>query len=155
METNGNHWDSERHETQRDYWILMRLTERDSWGSESLLDNYEQWGLMKFRETNGDQWGLMRLRETNETHRDLWSHIRPMGTQSGDSGYSWDSDRPMERGSERMENYETNGDSWESETNGDQWGLMRLRDQWRLMKLRETNENNEDSRDSERPLGTH
>ena len=44
-ETTADTRDSDRqldtHETQRDYWILMRL-----------------------RETNGDQWELMRLRET-------------------------------------------------------------------------------------------
>ena len=47
----------ENHETQRDYWRLMRLrdTNGDQWGLKRLL---------RLRETNGDQWGLMRLRET-------------------------------------------------------------------------------------------
>ena len=56
---NGHSCDAERlletHETQRDYWRLMRpmvthKTQRD------------YWILMRLRETNGDQWELMRLR---------------------------------------------------------------------------------------------
>ena len=42
------------HETQRDYWTLMRTV-----GIHEIKNEY--WILMRFRETNADQWGLMRL----------------------------------------------------------------------------------------------
>ena len=45
------------HETERDYWRLMRPMETPE------TQGY-QLSLMRFRDTNGDQWELMRLRET-------------------------------------------------------------------------------------------
>ena len=75
---------------------------------------WDQWSLMRIRETNGDQWGLTRLRETNG---ESWGSERLLECHDT-NGESWDS--------------ETNGDSWESEITGNWW------DQWRLMSLRET-----------------
>ena len=73
-ETQRDYW--RHHETQRDYWILMRLkyseTQRigNSWEPETMVDSWDQWRLMRLRETTGDTWDSERLLDTHETQRD-------------------------------------------------------------------------------------
>ena len=64
------------HESQTDYWRLMRLKESTG-DSDKLMGTHESqrdyWRLLVTQETNGDsetqkdEWGLTRLKESHES----------------------------------------------------------------------------------------
>ena len=162
----------------------MRLRENNggSWGSETTGELWDQWGLMRITQTNGDQCGLMRLRDQwrilrlrantgfmrpmgiHESQRllDTWVQLGLMRLSlvatNGDSG---DSEWPME-------NHETHSDYWRlmrpmgthetqrpkgtHENQRDYWIHESNRNSWDSERLMETNG---DSGDSEWPIGNH
>ena len=60
----------ESHDSQGDYWGLMRLKEStvDSWDSGRLMETHEAEGDFWELETQKDYGGLMRLMRIVETH---------------------------------------------------------------------------------------